>query len=124
MKRSSARVAHKNKEFLNESIDHAGYRHLRLQSVICDELNELFRNEISDPMLVDILVNHVELSVDYRHAKVYLTAFGSSDRKANVEQALARAKQFLRAQLNDVMELKRVPDLRFIVSCAALLQEL
>ena len=110
-------------EHLNSLNEHTGYRHLRLESLMRDELNELFRNEISDPALVDLLVQHVELSVDYRHARVHLTALGLADRKPHVEKALARAKHFVRARIYEAIELKRLPDLRFIVTCASSWQE-
>ncbi len=87
----------------------AGYRHARLERVVQEELNEILRDEVSDPSLANVRVTHVKLSVDYRAAKVYYTCTSSS----SIESALDRAAGFMRARLADSVELKRVPELRF-----------
>ena len=88
----------------------AGYRHARLERVVQDELNEILRDEVSDPTLTDVRVTHVKLSVDYRAAKVYYTSIAEG---RDLERALERAAGFMRARLADSVELKRVPELRF-----------
>ena len=88
----------------------AGYRHARLERVVQDELNEILRDEVSDPTLTDIRVTHVKLSVDYRAAKVYYTCTSGA---RELVPALERASGFLRARLAESVELKRVPELRF-----------
>lgn len=86
--------------------DGAGHRHQRLQELIFEELRALMRDDISDPDLVDIEITAVVLSVDYRHARVHYV-------KGNA-RALERATPFLRARLADAIDMKRIPDLRFI----------
>ncbi|MET0596118.1 MAG: ribosome-binding factor A [Polyangiaceae bacterium] len=97
----------------------AGYRHGRLERLILDELRALLREDVSDPALVDARITSLVLSVDYRHARVHfaLRGGGSPDialERARVERAFERATPFLRAQLADAIEIKRVPDLRFV----------
>jgi ribosome-binding factor A len=82
-----------------------------------DELRALLRDDVSDPTLTDVRVVAVLLSVDYRHAKVHfvLRATETSSRsRREAEHALERATPFLRARLADAVEMKRVPDLRFV----------
>ncbi len=100
--------------------DAGGHRHARLERVLVDEIRALLRDDVSDPDLAPVLVTAIALSVDYRHARVHfaLTGVGVAAR-ARVERALARATPFLRAQLADTIELKRVPDLRFVLDAAA-----
>lgn len=86
----------------------AGHRHARVQGLILEELRAIMRDEISDPSLSDVRINAVVLSIDVRHARIHYTA------EKPVERALARASPFLRARLADAIELKRVPDLRFV----------
>ena len=88
----------------------AGHRHARLQSLILEELRSLLRDDVSDPALGDVLVTAVVLSIDYRHARVHYT----SAHRSRAEPALARATPFLRARLGEAIDVKRVPDLRFV----------
>ncbi len=98
----------------------AGHRHLRVQSLVFEELVALLRDDVSDPHLFDVTVVAVALSVDYRHAKVHfvLPAAPLIDARPFAGtvalRALERARPFLRARLAEAIEMKRVPDLRFI----------
>ena len=98
--------------------DDAGHRHVRLQGLILEELRALLRDDVSDPALVGVRVTAVVLSVDYRHARVHFATLGSeaelSRARARCELALGRATPFLRARLAEAIDLKRVPDLRFV----------
>ena len=92
----------------------AGHRHLRVQSLVLEELRALLRDDVSDPALANVRVVAVVLSVDYRNAKVHFVLSGAPDMRRPVEQALGRATAFLRARLADAIEMKRVPELRFV----------
>lgn len=91
----------------------AGHRHERLQGLILEELRALLRDDVSDPALVGVRITAVVLSIDYRHARVHF-ALDAADERARAEQGLARATAFLRARLGSAIDLKRVPDLRFV----------
>jgi len=95
----------------------AGHRHERLQGLIFEELRALLRDDVSDPTLAGVGITAVVLSVDYRHARVHFAisrAAGVPVERASIERALGRATPFLRARLSDALDLKRVPDLRFV----------
>lgn len=108
-----------------------------------EELDRLFRLEVSDPRLSDVVPVRVQLSPDLRNAKVYF-AMGRGDAGAGqgqgrgqgrgkpaagqpvaspkllaaaavktVQEALMRVTPFLRARLADVVVMKRIPDLHF-----------
>jgi ribosome-binding factor A len=100
----------------------SGHRHARLQLLLQRELEELLRDEVGDPRLDRVRVVGVVLSVDYRHARVHYTIAGSDDVRPDrqrVARALENASPFLRARLADAVELKRVPDLRFVFDAEA-----
>ncbi len=101
-----------------EEDESAGYRHARLAGIILDELRALLRDDISDPALGNVRIANIVLSVDYRHARVHFALAGiTHDPKGTqigAERSLARATSFLRARLADSVDLKRVPDLRFV----------
>jgi ribosome-binding factor A len=98
----------------------AGYRHGRLERLIFEELRALLREDVTDPALVDARITSLVLSVDYRHARVHFALRGGGtsvnvDREqSHVERAFERATPFLRARLADAIEMKRLPDLRFV----------
>jgi ribosome-binding factor A len=93
----------------------AGHRHLRVQSLVLEELEALLRDDVSDPDLADVRVVAVVLSVDYRHAKVHFVLSATSLPDPRLAQrALERATPFLRARLAEAVEMKGVPDLKFV----------
>lgn len=99
----------------------AGFRHVRLQELLLEELRGLLRDDVSDPMLEPVRVTALVLSVDYRHARVHFALHAAVEPPARsiVERALIRATPFLRARLADAIELKRLPDLRFVFDANA-----
>lgn len=91
-------------------------RHLRLQSTLFEEVSLLFRGELSDPLLEGVMVTSLELSSDGRQARIGFTLPPECQESgsAPVEEALTRASGFIRSQLALGLNLKRVPNLRFI----------
>lgn len=100
---------------IHDDAEREGHRHARLERVIFDELEEILRDEATDPALGAVRLTHATLSVDYRSVRVYYT---SSDRRA-AERGFARAAGFLRARLADAIDLKRVPELHFVYDAFA-----
>jgi ribosome-binding factor A len=105
--------------------DSGGLRLLRLSELILQELRALLRDDVADPTLDGVCLNALVLSVDYRHARVHFAVRGTdgSSQRPRVERALARATPFLRARLAEAIEMKRLPDLRFVFDDAAIAVE-
>jgi ribosome-binding factor A len=92
-----------------------GHRHQRLQQLIEEELSSLLRDEVQDPRLDGVRITGVELSIDYKSARVRYVV--DDDSKANltkVERACERAAPFLRARLGEALDLKKLPTLSFM----------
>jgi ribosome-binding factor A len=85
--------------------------------MILEELRGLFRDDVSDPALAGVAVTKLALSVDYRHARVHYVARGAP--RAVVEARLVRATPFLRGRIGEAVDLKRVPDLSFVLDAVA-----
>jgi ribosome-binding factor A len=102
----------------DDEISAQGHRHGRLQQILREELDALVRDELSDPRLDGVSITSVELSVDYRNARVTFWAARpappSRDERDRLEKAFARATPFLRASLAESVDLKQVPMLRFV----------
>jgi ribosome-binding factor A len=95
-----------------------GHRHGRLQQILREELDALVRDELGDPRLDGVTITTVELSVDYRNARVQFwvprPAPPTRDERDRLEKAFAKATPFLRASLAESVDLKQVPMLRFV----------
>ena len=92
-----------------EREDRGGFRTIRLQELIRDELNALLRNELRDPRLGSVVVTMVELAGDGGCARIWFTAETNEDEI----EALEGAAGFLRCDLAESLGLKRTPELRF-----------
>lgn len=104
---------------MKQGRESAGYRHGRLERLILEELRALLREDVADPALIGARITSLVLSVDYRHARVHfaLQADGTASAPCDGARALRafeRATAFLRSQLADAIDIKRVPDLRFV----------
>jgi ribosome-binding factor A len=102
----------------HESAQAAGHRHERLTRILHEELGALVRDELGDPRLGEVRFTSVELSVDYKNARVGFVApaaaGASREARDRLERLLARAAPFLRARLADAVDLKQVPALHFV----------
>src|SRR5262249_55094302 len=97
------------------------HRQERVSESIREELEELIGYELADPRVGGVNVVEVHLSPDFRHAYVRLVLTGTEPEQAATLEALEHAKQFLRHQLAERLELFRMPDLHFEPSLPAAL---
>ena len=101
----------------NQDPEAAGHRHERLSSILREEIAAVMRDELSDPRLEGIRITTVDISVDYKNARLgFVTPGGSAttrDERERLERTLERATPFLRSRLADALDLKAVPALRF-----------
>ena len=92
-----------------------GHRHQRLQQLIEEELSSQLRDEVQDPRLADVRITAVELSVDYKNARVrYIVPDDSKANLDKVQRAFERAAPFLRARIGEALDLKKLPTLSFV----------
>lgn len=89
------------------------HRNERVSASIREELDELIGYELTDPRIGSATVTEVHISPDYRHAHVRLSLSGTSEEQARTVAALEHAKQFLRHQLAERLQLHRTPELHF-----------
>lgn len=91
-------------------------RHLRVQSTLFQDVSLLFRSELSDPRLEGVRLTSFELTPDGRLICIgySLSPEAAASGAREVQEVLVRASGYLRAQLAQHLNLKRVPQLRFI----------
>jgi ribosome-binding factor A len=97
-----------------------GHRHARLEHILQEELVTLLRDEIINEHVEDVRVSSVALSADYHNARVHYSLqtdeLPTRVQLARADAALAASAGFLRARLAESLDLKRVPNLRFILA--------
>ena len=97
-------------------------RQLRAGELVRHALVEILREEdFDDPALheVSVTVSEVRLSPDFRHAIVFVEPLGagldaSSERAEAITAGLNRATKFLRGRLARTIELRTIPELKFV----------
>ena len=87
----------------------------RIGEQIRAELARLLHEEITDPRIGLVTLTQVDVAPDLSNARVYWSAVQSKDSNdlSNSEAGLESAAGFLRHRLARLLDLKRVPELRF-----------
>ena len=69
--------------------------------------------ELKDPRIGFVTVTGVETSPDLRHARVFVSVFGSVSKREKTLAGLAAAHGLLQARLARELRMKRTPQLAF-----------
>ena len=97
-----------------------GHHRERLVEEIRQEIEVMLAGELKDPRLAPaILVSEVRLSPDQRQAKVFLSVQGSEPERAAAVDALEAAAGFIRHELTERLQLRRSPQLEFVIDRSA-----
>ncbi|HSL22947.1 MAG TPA: 30S ribosome-binding factor RbfA [Vicinamibacterales bacterium] len=90
-----------------------GSRPARVGDQIRQELTELLARHVKDPGVGFVTIIEVTVTADLQHARVYYTSMGDAKQRAETTRALRRALPFLRRQVGERLQLRRVPELQF-----------
>lgn len=78
------------------------------------ELSEIINQKLKNPNIGFVTVTEVEVTGDLSIASVYVTVLGEErDRKKSLE-ALEKSKGFMKSEIAKRMDLRIVPDLKFV----------
>jgi ribosome-binding factor A len=92
----------------------ASHRPNRVGDQIREVLSELLsRGAVHDPGIGFITLTRVKVSPDLQMARVYYTSLGDESARRETAKALERATGFLRRQVGERLDLRRVPELKF-----------
>ncbi|CAG0953173.1 MAG: 30S ribosome-binding factor RbfA [Anaerolinea sp.] len=86
----------------------------RMAERIREILSTLLLTEINDPALQEVTVTEVRLDRELEYATIYVNALGDEDSRGEVMAGLRRAVGFLRREVGKRVQLRRVPELRFV----------
>jgi ribosome-binding factor A len=90
-----------------------GSRPARVGDQIREGLAELLSRGLKDPGLGFVTITQVKVTPDLQLARVFYTALGDERAKRETGRALQRARPYLRRQIGDRLQLRRVPELEF-----------
>jgi ribosome-binding factor A len=94
------------------SPDH--HRHLRVGEEIAHELNAMLVGELKDPRLEgNVCVSEVRVQPDMKHARVFISVKGTNKEQSDAIKALEHASGYIRRELVERLQLRRVPELHF-----------
>ena len=90
-----------------------GRRPQRLGQRILEEISELLVGELKDPRIGLATVTGVRVTPDLRQAIVGIGVLGSAEEKKQTIEGLRAAASFIRHELAERLDIRRVPELTF-----------
>ncbi len=96
-----------------------GRRTDRLGHEIRVILAELLSRQVKDPRIGFATVTRVKMTADLHHARVYVSVLGSPVEQASSIEGLSCAAGFLRHEVGHRLDLRRAPELIFILDQGA-----
>lgn len=95
-----------------------GTRARRVAERVRTELSALLARSARDPGLLGITVTDVRMTADLQLARVYYTLLDGGDRRS-AARGLRRAQPYLRRQVGQRLQLRQVPEMRFLYDDSA-----
>ena len=90
------------------------HRHERVGEEIAHEINAMLAGELKDPRLeVTVVASEVRVQPDMKHARVFISVRGSDKERSDAIKALEHAAGFIRSELIERLQLRRLPELHF-----------
>jgi ribosome-binding factor A len=95
------------------SPDH--HRHERVGEEIAHEINAMLAGELKDPRLEgNVCVSEVRVQPDMKHARVFVSVrTDNAKEQSDAIKALEHASGYIRHELIERLQLRRLPDLHF-----------
>lgn len=86
----------------------------RIKKTLMKEISDIIQKNIRDPRIPTIVsVTDIDLSADYRHAKVFVSIFGSEEEKKNAMEALEEKTSYVRGEIGKRVRLRFTPEILF-----------
>lgn len=93
----------------------ASERLARIAHLFKKEISQIIARRVHDPRIGFVSITDVVISPDIKHANIYVSVLGNEKEKNESIAGLKSAAGFIRAQLCEIVELKTMPELRFLL---------
>ena len=88
-------------------------RAIRVGELLKEEISQIVLREMKDPRIGFVSVTDVEVSGDLRHAKVFISVYGSDEEKKETLEGLQQAKGFVRKLVGERIKIHHTPEIIF-----------
>lgn len=89
------------------------FKQERLEKLIEKEISRIIFQEVKDDRLRFVTITNAKLTGDLSIATVYFTVLGDEEQRKATVQNMEEAKGFIRGQLGKVLEIRKIPELKF-----------
>jgi ribosome-binding factor A len=88
----------------------------RINGLLRQEISSLLSHGLKDPRITGVVsITQVEISMDLRHARVFVSVLGTTEEKERVLKGANSANGFMRRELRRRLSLRYVPQLTFVL---------
>jgi len=93
------------------------HRHERVGEEIAHEINAMLAGELKDPRLeTSVTVSEVRVQPDMKHARIFVSVRNATSKEqSDAIKALDHASKYIRQELIERLQLRRIPDLHFVL---------
>ncbi len=84
----------------------------RLNNTFLEKISEIIHLDVKDELIKSVTITEVRITNDLSFAKVYFTTM--EEDKNQVKLALEKASGFIRSELCDKVEIRKMPELNFV----------
>jgi len=88
-------------------------RAIRVGELLKEEISQIVLREMKDPRIGFVSVTDVEVSGDLRHAKVFISVYGSDKEKEETLEGLQQAQGFVRKLVGERVKIHHTPEIIF-----------
>ena len=87
----------------------------RVESLLKEKISEMIlKNELKDPRLDNLItITRLQVTKDYKSAKVYISYFGDKEKHSIIVQVLNNAAGFIQSIIGKRIKLRNTPKLKF-----------
>jgi ribosome-binding factor A len=93
------------------------HRHERVGEEIAHEINAMLAGELKDPRLeTSVTVSEVRVQPDMKHARIFVSVRNATSKEqGDAIKALDHAAKYIRQELVERLQLRRIPELHFVL---------
>ncbi len=85
----------------------------KMREFLKEEVSQIIHHELNDPRIGFVSITDVELSVDLRYARIFVSVLGDEAAKAKTMEGLHSAQRFIRGALGKRMQIRYTPEVTF-----------
>lgn len=89
------------------------HRPEKVREFIKEQVSDIIQHQLKDPRIGFVSVTDVEVSVDLRHAKVFVSVLGDAQAKTDTMAGLESAQGYVRGELGRRLQMRFTPEILF-----------